>query len=192
MQGKSYFVRLRAMDVCGRSDLSLEWHQSGNIHTYIHTEHIYIQKFIHKNDERKIIELFGVVIWCVCVHLCMYVWTVRATLRRLPRRSRAIREQHVALHRHNSPQNWNNTLYDGTSSSVLSIYNTTTKLEKKEALLVVRTSDHSSYSLLTHHLLTWKRKLCLLKFKILLTCTVTMRRCVRFDLFFERLNFCCA
>jgi hypothetical protein len=44
MQGKSYFVRVRAMNVCGWSDYSL-WNDTRvvtYIHTYIHTVHIYI------------------------------------------------------------------------------------------------------------------------------------------------------
>jgi hypothetical protein len=57
MQGKSYFVRVRAMNVCGWSDYSL-WNDIRAvtyIHTYIHTCFIHsrMHKFIHKNDERK-------------------------------------------------------------------------------------------------------------------------------------------
>ncbi len=40
MQGKSYFVRVRAMNVCGWSDYFL-WNDI-RVVTYIHTVHIYI------------------------------------------------------------------------------------------------------------------------------------------------------
>jgi hypothetical protein len=72
MQGKSYFVRVRAMNVCGWSDYS-PWNDIRVvtcIHTYIHTVHIYIYvlyilaciiSYI-KVMKEKIIKLFGVVI----------------------------------------------------------------------------------------------------------------------------------
>jgi hypothetical protein len=68
MQGKSYFVRVRAMNVCGWSDYS-PWNDIRAV-TYIHTVHIYIHvlyilaciySYI-KMIKEKIIELFGVVV----------------------------------------------------------------------------------------------------------------------------------
>ena len=64
MQGKSFFVRLRAMNVCGWSDYS-SWNDIIHtyIYTYIHVLNIYacINSYI-KMMKEKIIELFGVVI----------------------------------------------------------------------------------------------------------------------------------
>jgi hypothetical protein len=60
MQGKSYFVRVHAMNVCGWSDYSL-WNDIRAV-TYIYTVHAYILTYIHACINSFIIELFGVVV----------------------------------------------------------------------------------------------------------------------------------
>jgi hypothetical protein len=105
MQGKSYFVRLRGLNVCGWSDY-FPWNDIRAvtyIHTYIHTVHtvhIYIDVlYIHacinsyiKLMKENIIELFGVghralqqrvsgvcmyVSQCLCVSMYGLDWKCR-------------------------------------------------------------------------------------------------------------------